>query len=221
LWVANHNDGTLSRIDPQANTVIATIPVGPGPAEIAAAGGSVWVANNDATLARVDPGTNRRVQLVRVGRGAKFRPIHAGGGSVWTLNTDGSISRLNSRTGAITATIPIKGCCEGDIWIASDAVWVTNVGDASVYRIDPSTNQVVKRFTVEKTPSGIALTNGLVWNTHGDTGLITWRSPDTGRTLGSVRLQGFVGGLGMAPGDDRSLWIPAIDYSAIVRLATG
>lgn len=43
VWVANSGDGTVSRIDPRTNHVIATIPVGHRPQGIAIAAGAVWV----------------------------------------------------------------------------------------------------------------------------------------------------------------------------------
>ena len=44
VWVANSRDGTVSRIDPQSNKVIATIHVGSSPQGIAVGAGAVWVS---------------------------------------------------------------------------------------------------------------------------------------------------------------------------------
>ena len=45
------------QISPDTNTVVDTIEVGRGPAEIAVVGGIVWVANEaDGTLSRIEPG---------------------------------------------------------------------------------------------------------------------------------------------------------------------
>jgi YVTN family beta-propeller protein len=43
VWVANAGDGTISRIDLQANVVSSTISVGHRPQGIAVANGYVWV----------------------------------------------------------------------------------------------------------------------------------------------------------------------------------
>jgi YVTN family beta-propeller protein len=43
VWVANSADGTVSRIDLETNQVVATIPVGNAPADIAVVDGAVWV----------------------------------------------------------------------------------------------------------------------------------------------------------------------------------
>jgi YVTN family beta-propeller protein len=44
VWVANSRDGTVSRIDPQSNKVIATIRIGSSPQGIAVGAGAVWVS---------------------------------------------------------------------------------------------------------------------------------------------------------------------------------
>src|SRR5437762_1723473 len=67
VWVANSGSGTVSRIDPRSNTVVATIPVGSltdtlfgSPTAVATDGSAVWVAKSaERALARIDPASNR------------------------------------------------------------------------------------------------------------------------------------------------------------------
>ena len=42
-WVANSLDRTVSRIDPETNEVVETIPLGREPLHLAAGEGAVWV----------------------------------------------------------------------------------------------------------------------------------------------------------------------------------
>jgi streptogramin lyase len=66
----SHHSGSLSRIDPRGNRVVATVRISTqiqlaGPKAIAAAGGMVWVADAYAgALVRVDPQRNRRVESI-------------------------------------------------------------------------------------------------------------------------------------------------------------
>ena len=70
VWATSISYGTVSRIDPQANKVVAKIRVGRGALDIAAdeSSGAVWVASGypkhseDNNLTRVDPETNRVVE---------------------------------------------------------------------------------------------------------------------------------------------------------------
>jgi YVTN family beta-propeller protein len=61
VWVMNQTDGTVSRIDPDVNRVVATIRVSEDPilgGDIAATDASVWVRVTDALAVRIDPATN-------------------------------------------------------------------------------------------------------------------------------------------------------------------
>ena len=55
--MVNTLDDTVSRINPNTNSVADTIPVGNGPSGIAVVQGTVWVSNEaDGTLSRIEPG---------------------------------------------------------------------------------------------------------------------------------------------------------------------
>jgi YVTN family beta-propeller protein len=55
LWSANSEAGTVSRIDPAANLVNATVRVGLGPRQLAVGETFLWVSNLEAgTLQRID-----------------------------------------------------------------------------------------------------------------------------------------------------------------------
>jgi YVTN family beta-propeller protein len=43
VWIPNKNDGTVSRIDPETNTVVETVPVVTAPFVTNEAFGDVWV----------------------------------------------------------------------------------------------------------------------------------------------------------------------------------
>ena len=43
VWVTNYLDGTVSRIDPATNRVVATLEVGRHPDHIAVGEGGIWV----------------------------------------------------------------------------------------------------------------------------------------------------------------------------------
>ena len=58
LWTLNANTASLTRIDARRAGIVATVLVGldRAPSDIAAAGGSVWVANGDGSVNRVTGG---------------------------------------------------------------------------------------------------------------------------------------------------------------------
>ena len=96
VWVRNEfreGNGTVQRIDPATNQVVATIAVGPdigrdGLDALADLDGGVWVAG--LQLERIDPATNRVVK--RSGHSANA--VWSGAGSLWTVDIAYSISRI-------------------------------------------------------------------------------------------------------------------------------
>src|SRR5439155_12905392 len=83
VWVANHLDSTVSRIDPQTGAVAAAVPVGSGPSSIAVAGGWVWVASTYAgTVSRIDPRLNAVAGTVDLG-GRPAALAAAADGRIW------------------------------------------------------------------------------------------------------------------------------------------
>ncbi len=88
VWVMNQLDGTISRVDPTTNTVVATVdfgePIDGG--DIAVGGGSVWVRGSRTLLARIDPATNTIADryIPRVGSGS----VAADDSAVWITAHD-------------------------------------------------------------------------------------------------------------------------------------
>jgi YVTN family beta-propeller protein len=65
IWVANRQDGTVTRIAPTGPTSIGTIKVGRAPDAIAAGPKAVWVANGtDGTLSEIDPASDSVVKTL-------------------------------------------------------------------------------------------------------------------------------------------------------------
>ena len=90
-------NGTLARIDPATNKVVAEIYVARGSYMAAFGEGAVWVTSTDGNLvSRVDPNTNLLTDSIPVGKAPRFLAI--GEGAVWTLNqTDGSVYKNRSQ----------------------------------------------------------------------------------------------------------------------------
>jgi virginiamycin B lyase len=82
VWTLNQGDGSVSRVDPKTNRVVATIATGvPGTGgDIAVGEGSVWVTMDEVPLMRIDVATNKVVQQWLGPGGDSLR---VGLGSVW------------------------------------------------------------------------------------------------------------------------------------------
>jgi YVTN family beta-propeller protein len=122
VWVANRDDGTVTRIDP-ATLLATTIPVGHGPATLAVNAAGVWVANaGDGALVRIDPETNAVVGTTRVGDGPAA--VVATPTALWLANGgDGTVMRLDPRSGRVQKTIHLGGTPSA-LAYAARRVWV-------------------------------------------------------------------------------------------------
>ncbi len=82
IWVANHLDGTVSRLEPSSGRQEAIIPVGDGPSSLALAAGSIWVATEfDDSITAINPETSAKRDVVPVGSTAVS--LAADGDDLW------------------------------------------------------------------------------------------------------------------------------------------
>jgi virginiamycin B lyase len=86
VWVLNGNTATVTQIDPRTRGVVTTIPIGVDrvPADIAATGGTAWVANSDGSLSRVD---SRATAAKSIRIGESLERVAADGDRVWITTT--------------------------------------------------------------------------------------------------------------------------------------
>jgi YVTN family beta-propeller protein len=94
----NQGDGSVSRIDPKTNQLVATVEVGvPGPGgDIAVGDGAVWVRASKVLLSVIDPKTNQVVK--RYGPAQGSGAVRAGNGKVWVSAHDvNKVWRLDTR----------------------------------------------------------------------------------------------------------------------------
>ena len=92
-WVSNRNEGTVVRVDFETGEVIS-VEVGPGPVELAAAFGSLWVAVADAgELVQIDPAD--QTVVTRTPLGGSPTGVSVAAGSVWVgVSGDRSVVRV-------------------------------------------------------------------------------------------------------------------------------
>lgn len=159
LWVANHHgqpSGSVWRIDPDTNEVVARIPVGSlairGPQWMAATAGSVWVGvPNLNAVVRIDTQANAVVATIPVPDGGVCGQLIAQADAVWVAPGfcgDGSLTRIDPATNTVVARI------ESPLWdvafggtLGFDSLWLST--DVGVFEVDPSTDAVASRLTLD------------------------------------------------------------------------
>jgi YVTN family beta-propeller protein len=184
VWVANADDGTISRIDANTRKVTSTIGIGADVSDVAVGFGSVWVANgNDGTLARIDPQSNAVERTLSFGGASDLVPqpvfsVAVGAGAVW-ITRGNRVLRIDPRTNELTKSVPVEPPL--GLTVGAGSVWVTTRID-HVLRIDSrsgaATTFSLPTFAIAPTFGGgflwVILANlppsGNVWALNPDTG---------------------------------------------------
>jgi DNA-binding beta-propeller fold protein YncE len=144
--VANHDAGTVTRIDPASGKVVVNIPVPSEPHRVAYGAGAAWVDNwHDNSISRIDPATNRMV-----GSPIPIGSHHAGNlvvgaGDLWVTSNyrpeaaaeDVVVVRIDPQTNRAVETIAVGGH-PIDVAATRGAVWVSVADPGTVLRIAAS-----------------------------------------------------------------------------------
>jgi YVTN family beta-propeller protein len=143
LWVANHDERTVTRIDLASGKVVADIPVPSEPHRVAYGAGAAWVSNwHDDSVSRIDPRMNRVV-----GSPIPIGAHHAGNlvvgaGGVWVTSDyrpeaaaeDVVVVRIDPQSNRAVETIAVGGH-PIDVAVTAGAVWVSVANPGRVLRI--------------------------------------------------------------------------------------
>jgi streptogramin lyase len=227
VWVTNSN-GTVSRIDPAADRVVATIPLprlGRRPEAIAAGAGGVWVAASAGMVWRIDPARNQVVGKVDTGR-LLYKPISLAvqDDAIWVVccansapgrHSDGKLIRIDPARGRVTTRIAVNG---DPFAVAADprAVWVaTAQGPAE--RVDRVTNQVTAVIPAGGPIGGaqaVAIGHGGVWLADPGDSVVVRVDPAANRTIARIP----VAGAHHLAVDDTGVWVVSGNEAALVQV---
>jgi YVTN family beta-propeller protein len=186
IWVANHHadpyggrvnqTGSVVRIDPDTNRVVAKIPLGAhepvgGPDNMASAAGDIWLnIPNQALVVRIDARANRVAAQIPVEIGCGH--IAGVADAVWVaegcsdsiVRIDPASNRIRARIATSANTYPLA--------FANGSVWATT-NDLRLIRIDPSSNSIVWSFDIAPAarPTGgpwFTIAAGSIWFSDSD-----------------------------------------------------
>jgi YVTN family beta-propeller protein len=219
VWVANIDDGTISRIDARARRVVRTIPLnGAIPSSIAVGGGAVWVADGarDAVL-RVSAALDRVVRVVPAGCGATTgaappASVATGDRAAWFV-CGVTLARIDPATDR-ARSVDYLGMRPTAITAGLGALWVANGDENTVARLDPQTLRITDRVTVGAEPSSIVVRNNAVWVAAVRDDVV---SRVAGHPLGSDSIA-----VGAAPDDvaagEGAIWVANGDSGTVSRI---
>jgi YVTN family beta-propeller protein len=221
-WVANIEDETVNRIDPQDLGARApTIPVGDYPSDVAVDRGVVWVALGAlAELVRVNPEQNEAASPTAAldedqPCGAPQASIAIGQGAIW-FACENDLGRYDIRTGrgrsvgyaAGLLTSPGSVLSQfADVAYGLESLWIVDRETDSVIEVDPDVIQRVRSITVGKKPTAIAIGGDSLWVANFEDDTVTRVAiPGRGQTPTLTHIEVGDGPLDVAFGEG-GIWV--------------
>ena len=163
-YVTNSGSNNVSVINTTTNAVIATVPVGNGPAGLAVApnGSQVYVTNvSDNTVSVVSTATNRVVARVTVGNAPQAVAFTPNGVFAYVSNSgDNTVSVISTATNTVAATVnlaPYGDTGPNAVVVAPSGAYAYVVNAQTVSVISTATNTVTATISV---PAGAGSTDG-------------------------------------------------------------
>jgi streptogramin lyase len=233
IWAPNTGNGTLARIDPATDAVVATIDLDASSSEpdspelfpsvaVAASDSAVWASrlmqDGDtitAALLEIDPagdGIRREIVL-----DARPSALALDGDTLWVAcRADDVLLRVDTRSGQVVATIAVAS--PEHVAVGDGAVWVASAGEPVLRRVDPASNAIVATIALDGVVRGLDAEGGVVWVTTlplgSFNGTLTRVSVATNAVLTSFPLT--------APGEvaaaDGQVWVIQPSISTISRV---
>jgi len=218
LWVANSEDDTVSRIDPETREVEATIGV-PSPVDLAVGADAIWVASGIAgTVSRIDPESNDVVATIDLRTSDPFDPrtvqgIATGAGSIWAAVSGRELVRIDPNQDRVVGSIDI-GSDQLAATAGHGALWVVTTR-GQLLRIEPTTGAVTTRLSVGSPgsfPNDVVAADDGILALVGDIWLV---DPDSTRLDRTLTLGNYVTAVADEPGP--GLWAATYE-GALARL---
>jgi DNA-binding SARP family transcriptional activator len=225
LWVANTEDETVSRIDPEKREVVATIGTGAA-VDVAIGPGAVWVANGiDGTVSRIDPVSNDRVATLDL-RGddpiatRTINSVAVGEGAVWAAAVGSDVVRIDPATNAVEASFDL-GAAPLGLDVGFGAVWVVT-SSFKLLRIEPRSGAVTAQTAIGQFPYDVAVGDDGVVVLAGGLWLVDPQSSKVVTTLdpgGFATAVADVAGAGVWVGTDEGAIVQVVPSDTPVPIA--
>jgi streptogramin lyase len=167
VWMGDHHDDILYRIDPESAKVIAKIKLSELASNVDKGFGAIWVmANEDDTVWRVDPQSNRATKFFagpKEGCVETGCDLSVGEAAVWVRDSF-AIRKLDPRSGKeVGAVSGLVGKDVIGLEAGEGGVWTQFRKGAM--RIDPASLEVTAKVAFSPNPDsyGCAAGRGRVW----------------------------------------------------------
>jgi DNA-binding beta-propeller fold protein YncE len=150
VWVHDGPSGTVTRIDPTTNTVVAQLALGgTDGGQIAIEPQAVWVTNGTTgVVSRIDPESNHVTATIQLSPGVGLLTLSPG--TLWAINIpQHTVSKIDEQTNRVVATLSVPPLPIG-LTYGAGSIWICDRHDgaAGVLRLDPHTDQILAQIDV-------------------------------------------------------------------------
>lgn len=250
VWVGlasgqNNADGSILRIDPTTNEIVAEITIAGTTFRnrLAATDDAVWVATTGGVVQRIDPTTDTVVGEIDLGAGVSA--LAADESAVWAIVIDdrsdqglqnqGRLVRIDPATNEVIAEVALGDAAtgyedsiivgDGSVWVLGSRLVAADEEDGGdLVRIDPSSNTVAASIPVDGFRMVMAEDGRTIWVRSPEDGLFdesreawVWRTVATSTNAVSAPFA-FPSDLdeGLSAVDDQALWAVSYDKNESV-----
>ena len=136
LWVACPSQNQVLRVDPATNLIVQSITVSPEPESLAIADGSIWaLCRKDGKIDRIDPKTNKVAKSIELHTPGAPGAIASGNGFLWVTMAGFPLTRVDPKAESVAQQF--YGDAGGAIAISPGAVWLSNLNQGTLWKLDP------------------------------------------------------------------------------------
>lgn len=139
LWLTCPEQNKVLRINPITNLIDKRIDVGAKPVSLVAGQGSIWVlCGKEGKLDRIDPKTDKVVKTLDLSVPDTTGAMAFGEGYLWVTMTGFPLTRIDiSEVDKERVAQQFWGEGGGGILTSAGALWLSNLNNGTVSRIDP------------------------------------------------------------------------------------
>lgn len=219
VWISNFSAGTVFKINPLTNAVIATVTVGSQPTQMAFDGLYMWVSNQGGgSVSRINVGTNAVVATITgltspgaIAFDGKFIWVGGINSGAPLVKIDPSSNTVVTTISGVTGPIPSIAYDGTSMWVA-----LASVGASTLRKVNVSTNTLTATVALTGANSNAQATvfdGTYIWSINNGSGMSSFQiNPVTNAVVSNT----LTSGIG-ATFDGTHLWVGVNTASNIIK----
>lgn len=196
---------SVAILDPDDGEVLAQVPVGVRPADLAVGGGSVWVANvADGTVSQI--GTRSRSVAHTVTPGIAVDGLAVGQGGLWVADGGrGVVRMMDPQFHSVARSLRVgRSEIARPVAVGKDAVWTVAGSGSRIVRLDPRKERPIATIPVGNGPSSVVIGAGAVWVGDSGDGTVSRIDPRTNKVVATIAVGQSVSAIAVGAG---GVWV--------------